>query len=106
VDWRVRPLVLAVKLWARQHDINDAKSMTMSSYSLTLMVIHYLQAGLHIPVLPCLQQVRAERFWPEADIRRLQPFTEDELKPLRSNNYLTLGQLFYGFLDYYANQFK
>lgn len=106
VDWRVRPLVLAVKLWARQHDINEAKSMTMSSYSLTLMVIYYLQAGVHVPVLPCLQKVRAERFWPEGDIRRLQTFTEEELKVLRSNNHMTLGQLFAGFLDYYAHHFK
>ncbi|XP_059352772.1 poly(A) RNA polymerase GLD2-like isoform X3 [Daphnia carinata] len=106
LDWRVRPLVLAVKLWARQHDINEAKSMTMSSYSLTLMVIYYLQAGVHVPVLPCLQKVRAERFWPEGDIRRLQTFTDDELKVLRSNNHMTLGQLFAGFLDYYAHHFN
>lgn len=80
--------------------------MTMSSYSLTLMVIHYLQAGLQVPVLPCLQKVRPERFWPEGDIRRLQTFTDEELRPLRSTNQMTLGQLFAGFLDYYANQFK
>lgn len=43
MDWRVRPLVLIVKLWARHHHINDAKNMTISSYSLALMVIHYLQ---------------------------------------------------------------
>lgn len=105
VDWRVRPLVLVVKLWARHHDINDAKSSTMSSYSLTLMVIHYLQ-NLPVPVLPCLQKIRAERFWPEGDIRRLQTFGDDELRPLKSTNDMTLGQLFAGFLDYYANQFK
>ena len=57
VDWRVRPLVVVVKLWAREHEINDAKSMTISSYSLTLMVIHYLQSGVHPPVLTCLQRV-------------------------------------------------
>lgn len=43
VDWRVRPLVLLVKLWAQSQDINDAKNMTISSYSLVLMVIHFLQ---------------------------------------------------------------
>jgi hypothetical protein len=43
VDWRVRPLVLIVKLWAHKHDINNAKNMTISSYSLVLMVIHFLQ---------------------------------------------------------------
>jgi hypothetical protein len=47
-----------------------------------------------------------ERFWPEGDIRRLVPFTDEELKPLRSNNNLTLGQLFAGFLDYFASKFK
>jgi poly(A) RNA polymerase GLD2 len=43
VDWRVRPLVLIVKLWAHEHGINNAKDMTISSYSLVLMVIHFLQ---------------------------------------------------------------
>lgn len=43
VDWRVRPLVLIIKLWAHKHNINDAKNMTISSYSLVLMVIHFLQ---------------------------------------------------------------
>lgn len=43
VDWRVRPLVMIVKIWAHWHNINDAKNMTLSSYSLALMVIHFLQ---------------------------------------------------------------
>lgn len=43
IDWRVRPLVLIVKMWASANNINDAKNMTISSYSLALMVIHYLQ---------------------------------------------------------------
>lgn len=46
VDWRVRPLVLVVKLWAQCQEINDAKNMTISSYSLVLMVIHFLQCEL------------------------------------------------------------
>lgn len=43
LDWRVRPLVIIVKIWAQLNNINDAKNMTISSYSLALMVIHYLQ---------------------------------------------------------------
>uniref|UniRef100_A0A915JD53 Poly(A) RNA polymerase mitochondrial-like central palm domain-containing protein n=1 Tax=Romanomermis culicivorax TaxID=13658 RepID=A0A915JD53_ROMCU len=42
-DWRVRPLVLMVKEWCRSQGINDASRSTLSSYSLVLMVIHYLQ---------------------------------------------------------------
>lgn len=45
-DWRVRPLVLVVKEWARKQSINDAMRSTLSSYSLVLMVIHYLQCKL------------------------------------------------------------
>ena len=43
VDWRVRPLVLFTKRWARFHDINNAAKKTISSYSFCLMMINYLQ---------------------------------------------------------------
>lgn len=43
LDWRVRPLVIMIKLWAQANNINDAKNMTVSSYSWALMVIHFLQ---------------------------------------------------------------
>ena len=41
--YRIQPLVLCIKEWAHQNDINDAKTGTLSSYALVLMVIHYLQ---------------------------------------------------------------
>ncbi|XP_031821934.1 poly(A) RNA polymerase GLD2 isoform X6 [Sarcophilus harrisii] len=43
VESRVRPLVLVVKKWASHHEINDASRGTLNSYSLVLMVLHYLQ---------------------------------------------------------------
>ncbi|KFQ39028.1 Poly(A) RNA polymerase GLD2, partial [Mesitornis unicolor] len=55
IENRVRPLVLAVKKWASYHDINDASRGTLSSYSLVLMVLHYLQT-LPEPILPSLQK--------------------------------------------------
>lgn len=42
-DWRVRPLVSVVKEWAKRKGINDANKSSFTSYSLVLMVIHYLQ---------------------------------------------------------------
>lgn len=48
LDWRLKPLVLIVKLWARSNNINDAKNMTISSYSLALMVIHFLQCKYNV----------------------------------------------------------
>ncbi|XP_054842759.1 poly(A) RNA polymerase GLD2 isoform X2 [Eublepharis macularius] len=43
IENRVRPLVLVVKKWASFRGINDASRGTLSSYSLVLMVLHYLQ---------------------------------------------------------------
>lgn len=44
VENRVRPLVLVVKKWASFHELNDASRGTLSSYTLVLMVLHYLQS--------------------------------------------------------------
>jgi poly(A) RNA polymerase GLD2 len=62
VDWRVRPLVLIIKLWAQHHQINNAKNSTISSYSLVLMVIHFLQCAVSPPVLPCLHTLYPDKF--------------------------------------------
>lgn len=37
-------MILVVKKWARYHRINDASKGTLSSYTLVLMVLHYLQS--------------------------------------------------------------
>ncbi|KAG7171314.1 Poly(A) RNA polymerase gld-2 A-like [Homarus americanus] len=103
LDWRVRPLVLVVKLWAQYHNINNAKDMTISSYSLVLMVIHYLQHGMEPPVLPCLQKTFPEKFRAATPITSI-PVTE-KMPTFTSNNHDSLGKLFHGFLDYFANRF-
>lgn len=53
MDSRVKPIVMLVKKWAKTHGINDASQGTLSSYALTLMVIHYLQG-----------KIEADRFVP------------------------------------------
>ncbi|CAH2261516.1 jg20145 [Pararge aegeria aegeria] len=81
MDWRVRPLVALTKLWARAHRINDARRRTLSSYALTLMVIHFLQCGTSPAVLP-----RA-----------------GEASRGRAHNRCSLGELFLSMLKYYAD---
>jgi len=45
----VQPLVLAVKLWASSNELNVLKNTCrLTSYSLTLMVIQYLQGALRL----------------------------------------------------------
>uniref|UniRef100_A0A8C6VW35 polynucleotide adenylyltransferase n=1 Tax=Nothobranchius furzeri TaxID=105023 RepID=A0A8C6VW35_NOTFU len=91
-DARVKPLILVVKKWARHHKINDASKGTLSSYTLVLMVLHYLQI-LNEPVLPSLQ--------------RDHPVKSSSYVPsYSSRNESSLGELFLGFLRYYSTQFR
>ncbi|UMM13691.1 hypothetical protein L5515_001840 [Caenorhabditis briggsae] len=109
-DWRVRPLVSVVKEWAKRKGINDANKSSFTSYSLVLMVIHYLQCGTEARVLPNLQQSYPTRFSNKVDVRTLnvtmplEP-VQDDIDPSLSEN-TTLGELLIGFLDYYANEFN
>ncbi|KAH9503294.1 Glycerol 2-dehydrogenase (NADP(+)) [Bulinus truncatus] len=106
MDWRVRPLMLFIKHWARFHDINDASKKTISSYSLTLMLIHYLQAGINPPVLPCLHSMYPHLFSIYNNVCRLSlNFSENNINFVSQNN-VTLGELFLGFLNYYSNIFN
>lgn len=101
MDWRLRPLTLVVKLWAQHHNINDAKNMTISSYSLVLMVIHFLQYGVSPPVLPCLHAMYPDKFVRMSEISTLD--LTETVESYKSDNTSTLGELFVQFLEYYAN---
>ncbi|XP_033238890.1 poly(A) RNA polymerase gld-2 homolog B isoform X3 [Drosophila pseudoobscura] len=102
LDWRTRPLVVVVKLWAQYHDINDAKRMTISSYSLVLMVLHYLQNGCTPHVLPCLQTLYPEKFQlGQQDCFDLNLI--ETIDPYPTQNRQTLGELFLGFFKYYSS---
>ncbi|XP_041956314.1 poly(A) RNA polymerase GLD2 isoform X1 [Alosa sapidissima] len=104
IEKRVRPIVLVIKKWASYYRINDASRGTLSSYTLVLMVLHYLQT-LPEPVIPCLQKDYPECFDPSMDIH-LVPSEPRNIPPFISKNQFTLGELFLGFLKYYATVFK
>lgn len=95
-------MVVVVKLWAQYHDINDAKRMTISSYSLVLMVLHYLQHGCVPHVLPCLHTLYPEKFrlgqQDCLDLDLIEP-----IEPYQTLNTQTLGELLLGFFKYYSN---
>ncbi|KPP77957.1 poly(A) RNA polymerase GLD2-like [Scleropages formosus] len=101
IESRVRPIILVIKKWARYRGINDASRGTLSSYSLVLMVLHYLQK----PVIPCLQKDYPECFSVSMDIH-LVPEGPKGIPPFISKNQSTLGDLFLGFLKYYAKEFN
>ncbi|NXC36827.1 GLD2 polymerase, partial [Campylorhamphus procurvoides] len=104
IENRVRPLVVAVKKWASCHEINDASRGTLSSYSLVLMVLHYLQT-LPEPILPSLQKNYPECFDPTMQLHLVHqaPYT---IPPYISKNGSSLGDLLIGFFKYYATEFE
>ncbi|XP_046487826.1 poly(A) RNA polymerase gld-2 homolog A isoform X1 [Neodiprion pinetum] len=104
LDWRVRPLVLVVKLWAQSQEINDAKNMTISSYSLVLMVIHFLQYGVNPPILPCLHSLYEGKFGPHTDIHTIDIHEDLGMSGsgALSANSMSLGELLVDFFKYYV----
>eukprot|EP00929_Paragymnodinium_shiwhaense_P040624 TRINITY_DN21183_c0_g1_i3.p1 TRINITY_DN21183_c0_g1~~TRINITY_DN21183_c0_g1_i3.p1 ORF type:complete len:965 (+),score=193.99 TRINITY_DN21183_c0_g1_i3:64-2958(+) len=79
LDRRVQDLGRIVKWWAKKRSVNDAQTGTLSSYSHTLLVIHYLQ---HLGFIENLQ----DKTWMPAE-------TENELLDGRHDVW------FYKYLD-------
>lgn len=101
LDPRVRPLVMAVKWWAKKNDINEPRWQTLSSYTLTLMVIHYLQCGVSPPVLPCLQEKHSEIFNDRRNIFDLS-YDDEAILSLSSENKQSVGSLYKDFFNYFT----
>lgn len=83
MDERFPALALLVKHWAIRAGINDPLNGTLNrhvifestfSYSLILLVLHYLQCGTTPAVLPNLQELFKDRFSFDAPLDCLQLF--------------------------------
>ena len=106
-------MVAVVKEWAKRKGINNSSQASFTSYSLVLMVIHYLQAaGLkEKPLLPSLQRLYSrekyfnlDRCITELEIgAKLEPSLEEKWRC--KTNY-KLGDLLIGFFKYYSSQFE
>jgi len=102
IDWRVAPLILTVKLWARKNGINSAYDKSLTSYSLSLMVIYYLQSVCDPPVLPCLQKQCPQLF--SCDVAQLR-LGDISMVQFTAKNNQSLGQLFAKFMRYFSLEF-
>ncbi|KAI0987736.1 hypothetical protein GJ496_009938 [Pomphorhynchus laevis] len=89
-DIRVQPLGIVIKLWAKSNKINDASQQTLSSYSLIMMTLHFLQYACNPPVIPVL------------DVDDDTTWSND----WESSNQENLGVLFVKFLRYYSETFN
>ncbi|XP_014218210.1 poly(A) RNA polymerase gld-2 homolog B [Copidosoma floridanum] len=104
VDWRVKPLGIIIKLFAKNQNLFGTFEHSFNSYHMMLMLIHYLQYGAKPAVVPCLHKSAQKMF-----SRSEKVFDIDFFKPMNiqftSNNRQTLEELLLGFFDYY-NKFN
>uniref|UniRef100_A0A0K2TIH6 Uncharacterized protein n=1 Tax=Lepeophtheirus salmonis TaxID=72036 RepID=A0A0K2TIH6_LEPSM len=107
LDYRVKPLYFVIKAWAANYGINDAKDMTLSSFTLLLMLIHYLQIGVSPPVLPVVQDIGPSYYRDKlsvVDIFNLPYKTEPDVN-FTSSNSMSLRKLLKKFFIYYTDCF-
>lgn len=103
-DYRVRPLVFAVKMWAREINLtNNTPGRWITNFSLTLLVLFYLQQEKIIPAIQTLVKQANNN-----DVRITNEginctFLRDVSKLSRIvQSDKTLDELLLGFFNYYA----
>eukprot|EP00930_Biecheleria_cincta_P046399 TRINITY_DN3199_c0_g1_i1.p1 TRINITY_DN3199_c0_g1~~TRINITY_DN3199_c0_g1_i1.p1 ORF type:complete len:519 (+),score=102.33 TRINITY_DN3199_c0_g1_i1:118-1674(+) len=98
LDERVRQLGIVVKLWAKANHVCGASQSYLSSYSLTLMVLYFMQVypKVHLPMIP----VATFRDGSEAD-------AEQRIQAARAafKCNLGLGELLVKFFQFYSQEF-
>ncbi|XP_053203493.1 terminal uridylyltransferase 7-like isoform X2 [Panonychus citri] len=110
VDDRVAMLGFTVKQFFKKCGICDASKGSLSSYAYTLMTLYYLQR-CSPPVIPILQELYDGDSPPERTVDGYNTWFFDDIDSLAqrwthyNSNKLTVGNLFYGFLKFYAEIF-
>lgn len=110
IDPRVRPLVIAVKHWAKARGINDSVNGTLSSYAWTMLAIFFLQSRHAKQLLPCVQPL-FHAVHEQKSVYSLLQFLEC-LPDLEASSTFglaadeTIGGLLSGFFEYYASVFN
>uniref|UniRef100_A0A0K0DAN9 PAP-associated domain-containing protein n=1 Tax=Angiostrongylus cantonensis TaxID=6313 RepID=A0A0K0DAN9_ANGCA len=100
-DNRVAPLGVWVKRWAKSCDICDASRGSLSSYAFTVLVIHYLQNCVPA-VVPRLQEDFRDNQTVPVLVENCNVYFHRDVIDRWSENRMSVGKLFTGFLDYYA----
>jgi DNA polymerase sigma len=114
IDPRMRPLGMVIKYWAKNRSINDRSRGTLSSFSLLLMLIHFLQRR-GPPVLPSLQDLALEMnlspvYCNGADIRFVsdRDLIDSDLGRICPDgpNRESLGELLSEFYRFYGFEYR
>ncbi|XP_060175454.1 protein HESO1 isoform X2 [Lycium barbarum] len=108
IDGRFRDMVLLVKEWAKAHNINDSKTGTLNSYTLSLLVVFHFQTCVPA-IFPPLKEIypgnmaddltgvraSAEKFIEEACATNINRLTSNKSLAI---NKSSLSELFISFI--------
>jgi len=114
INDRVRPLVLLVKTWAKNHNVCGAGAGNLSSYTWTIMVIYFLQL---VDGVPSLQALALERrmvsdidYWGfrhefEATFLSVDDYWSTCGDGNRKGLGVGVGELLYGFFRFLSREY-
>eukprot|EP01132_Coremiostelium_polycephalum_P005143 gene5143-6403_t len=105
MDNRLPILILIIKYWAKMNDIGDASTHTLSSFSWTLMIIHYLQIKNILPSLHELGLKTDPKLRQTITINGITNYLPIQISMEKSNVSSSIESLLHGFFIYYS-QFK
>ncbi|KAL7071798.1 hypothetical protein ACQ4LE_008922 [Meloidogyne hapla] len=100
LDPRFVQMNMILKKWAKVNHVVDPRRR-FNSYTVSLMIIHFLQCGVYPPILPNLYKMFPQYFDGSRNAEDLEYDVELELPKIPKNDR-TIGELIYGFFDYYA----
>ncbi|XP_063675007.1 poly(A) RNA polymerase GLD2-like [Bolinopsis microptera] len=104
-DDRIPPLVIALKAWAKSHDINSAFMGSLSSYLLVTMMIYFLQNGVSPPMLPPLKQY-VDSLQSVNVNTQLQQFVPKTFLKFEVRNKEEIGEIFVKFFRFWVKKFR
>uniref|UniRef100_A0A8C1Y7X8 RNA uridylyltransferase n=1 Tax=Cyprinus carpio TaxID=7962 RepID=A0A8C1Y7X8_CYPCA len=110
IDARVKILCYVMKVFAKVCDIGDASRGSLSSYAYTLMVLYFLQQR-SLPVIPVLQEMYVGEKKPVVLVDGWDVHFFSDLKNLHKywpgykKNKESVGQLWFGLLQFYTETF-
>ncbi|CRG94213.1 conserved Plasmodium protein, unknown function [Plasmodium gallinaceum] len=115
IDKRLQVMGIALKYWSKNRNINDRSKGFLSSFSLILMIIHFLQNAIEPKILPSLQDISSKRnekpfYVMGVDCKYCQDekIIREELNKINNfnNSYADVSTLLTEFFKFYGYKYK
>lgn len=102
MDPRFCALTVVVKQWAAKESLISYKNDgLLSGYSISLLVLHFLQCATSPKVMPILQKVAPNCFHPSRPVEQLDIYKDSSSDTTKKLNEFPLAELLLQFFDYY-----